>query len=458
MKGSGPVFGAAATLCALVAAATAVAQPLTAEEAVKMALANSSQAIRAEADVLDARGGLYSAYSRVMPQVSAGWSRSVRDVEDSFSQQPIAGNVFEFGTLKSSSYTNTPQVSGSWSVLDLSSIQGVRAALSGMKAARHQRSAARNDVVYEARRQFYEVVRQVRLAQVAEDALKLARDDERRVRALFEVGSVSKSDLLKAQVRTSQSELDSLVASHNVRVQRITLARLIGVPEATMAPVDTALVVSMADYDEAALVTEAASNRPDLMAVEAELRAAKSNRTAARFARLPYVTLSGSATFDSKSKGWSRDRGIDFGTGLPVESEASTNSSTDRSVSGTIALNWDLFDGFSTDARNAAAKARLMRAEDARDAARRNLESDVHEALIAYDQAVKGRRVAERTIESATENLKLTQQKYNVGSATILDLIDAQVQLQRAQSDGVSALVAIRIAEAQVNRARGQGE
>jgi len=61
-------------------------------------------------------------------------------------------------------------------------------------------------------------------------------------------------------------------------------------------------------------------------------------------------------------------------------------------------------------------------------------------------------------VESASENLNLIQQKYNVGSATILDLIDAQVQLQRAASELVSALADIRVAEALVDRVRGTGE
>jgi outer membrane protein TolC len=65
---------------------------------------------------------------------------------------------------------------------------------------------------------------------------------------------------------------------------------------------------------------------------------------------------------------------------------------------------------------------------------------------------------AQRGLESATENLKLTQEKYNVGSSTILELIDAQVQLETAQSDRVKALAAIHVAEAQINRVRGQAE
>jgi outer membrane protein TolC len=88
---------------------------------------------------------------------------------------------------------------------------------------------------------------------------------------------------------------------------------------------------------------------------------------------------------------------------------------------------------------------------------RRNLAGEVHEALLTYQQALGAEAVAGSAVESATESMKLTQQKYNVGSATILDLIDAQVQLQRAQSQLVSALAGIRVAEARLDQVRGRG-
>ena len=120
-----------------------------------------------------------------------------------------------------------------------------------------------------------------------------------------------------------------------------------------------------------------------------------------------------------------------------------------------VGLTWNIFDGLNTDSRIASAKAFQIRAKDARDALRRNLESDIHQALFALREAVARNAVARRAFDSAVENLKLVREKYNVGSSTILDLIDAQVQLQRAASDGVSALAQIRIAEAQLARARG---
>ena len=99
-----------------------------------------------------------------------------------------------------------------------------------------------------------------------------------------------------------------------------------------------------------------------------------------------------------------------------------------------------------------------MRASESRDALLRDLDGEVHQTMLGHQEAVEREGLARRTLESASENLHLVQQKYNVGSATILDLIDSQVQLQRAQSDLVSALAAIRIAEAALARVRGQSE
>jgi outer membrane protein TolC len=449
-----------AALLAL-AATEASAQALTAEGAVRLALQNNAQVIGAEAGVLEARGGLYGAFSGILPRFSADLSRSGQWTDDRVGNAAFGGIVFPpRTTFADESYATQPSLSGSWSLLNLSSITGWNAARSGLRAARQSRQAARNDVALGARRQFYEVVRTIRLAEVSSGALRLARDDERRVRALFEVGSVSRSDLLTAQVRTSQSELDSLLAHNAVTVQRIALANLLGVRESELGEVDTVLSAAPVEVDEGRLVEEAARSRPELLAAEADVAAARSSLNAARFARLPYVTVSGSASFNSRSAARFEQPLTDtVGFEIPgTRSESNTRSETERSLGARISVSWDFFDGLATDGRIASARGRLMRAQETRDALRRNLESEVRQAVLAYREALERDRLARRTLESATENLKLNQEKYNVGSATILELIDAQVQLQRAQSDVVSALAAIRVAEAQLNRVRGRAE
>lgn len=439
------------------AARNAGAEVLTADRAVQLALRQSSQSIQAEAGVLDAKSRRWSAYSGILPRISADYARTGSFTDN----QPVSGPrvvggqvILANGLLDVESYSSGTTLSGSWPILSLSALKTFNSAGSALKASQFQRTAARHQVATDTRRQFYEVVKSIKLAEVSDGALRVSRDNQRRVQALFEVGSVSRSDLLKAKVQTAQSELDSLTKHHNVTVQRFALASLIGIREQDIESVDTLLVVEARDYEEGALLAEAAKNRPDLKAAEASLRSAKAALTSAHASRLPYVTVSGSVNvkphFDQKST-----TDTLAGTAPIVNGFSATD---DREWRGTVAINLDLFDGFVASSRTASARAGLLRAQDARDALQRNLASEVHEALSRYREIVAGYEVALRALESATENLKLTQQKYNVGSSTILDLVDSQVQLQQAQSDVVSALAGIRQAEAELNRVVGRGE
>jgi outer membrane protein TolC len=440
-------------------AAASHADVLTADRAVQIALQHSTLAVNAEADVIAARSVVQGSYSGILPRFSLDVSRSGSKTEGNTGTR-LFGTVVTGSTTPNdvTSYSTTPQLSGTWSVLDLSALKGASAARKGVKAAELRRTSTRQDLAFSTRRQFNLVVTTIKLAEVAVGALHLARDDERRVRALYEVGSVSKSDVLRAQLRTAQGQLDSLTTRQAIINQRILLAELMGVAELEMGDLDTLLTAEIQTFDEAALLQEAANARPDLKAAEIEWQSAKGSLRSAQFLRLPYIAVSGQAQYQPKSSFKQQVHGQipDGAGGTLVDPVFNGRSESDRVYGGQVSLNWDLFTGFATESRISAAKARVLRAEEARAALRRNLADEVHQALLAYNEAAERHQVAKSAIESATETVKLTQQKYNVGSATILDLIDAQVVLQRAQSEEVLALSGIRNAEAQIARVRGR--
>lgn len=409
----------------------AFAETLTADGAVKIALQRSTTLVQANASVLRARSGLWSAYAGVLPRVTGSVSRSGSATDPPYDY----------------SHSNGGNVAGNWSVLSLSNWASLAGARAGMSAAKLDRASTRADIVLGTKRQFYEVVKAMHLARVSSQALRLSRDDERRVRALFEVGSVSKSDLLKAQVRTSQAELDSLLADHAVLAQRINLSQQIGVSEESLGDIDSTLTVSTVQVDGAAVLADAKSRRPDVRAAEAGLRSAQFGMRAAHLSRLPELTASGS---------WSTSHpGASFAD--PTSPLGYTGRDWSHSKRGSLSLSMPLFD-LSVESGVAGARASLLSARETRDAVLRNLDSEVRQVLLSYQEATERETLARRTVESAGENLNLIQQKYNVGSATILDLIDSQVQYQSAQSSLVSALAAIRVAEASLDRVRGRSE
>ena len=142
----------------------------------------------------------------------------------------------------------------------------------------------------------------------------------------------------------------------------------------------------------------------------------------------------------------------------PIDSLQNASNKTKDDYRGSISVNLPIFDGFAIDSRVASARSQLLNATETRDALMRNLEGEVHQTLLGYQEATEREALARSALSSALENMNLIQQKYNVGSSTILDLIDAQLQLQRSASELVSALADIKIAEAAVDRVRGKGE
>ena len=434
-------------LSILLAAAPASAAPLTADEAVKIALQRNTQIIQAEANLITARSGMWSAYSGVLPTLSAGVSRTGTFTDELRSYTASVDQNFNVTysrtTLRNlESHSSAQTLSSRWNVLDLSSWTNWSSARQGLRSAQFDRAATRSAVALGTRRQFYSVVQAMHLSRVNSQALSLARDSERRVRALFEVGSVSKSDLLKARVQTSQAELDSLTADHDVTGQRILLAEQLGLREQELQEVDSTLAVTHEPVDAAGLLAEARAARPDIKAAEAAVRSAELGLRSAHWARLPYLSATGQYTTKARSEA--------KGDPFPRETDGQLNAS--------LAVSWDFFDGLATDARVASSRSRLLNARATRDALVRNLESEVHQALLGYQEAVERESLANRTLESASESFNLVQQKYNVGSATILDLIDAQVQLQRAENQQVAARAGVRVAEAGIRRATGRND
>jgi len=440
-------------LAVLAVPATALAAPLTADEAVKIALQKSPGILQSEADVLSARSGLWGAYSQVLPNVSINAGRNGSFTEEATGSTAFGSIIVPSRSIDAERYTGSWGVSGTWSIFDPSGIVGLSSARSGMKSAEHGQRASRADVRLETKRRFYAVVKAMHLSRVSSQALRLSRDDERRVRALFEVGSVSKSDLLRAQVRTAQSQLDSILADHDVVTNRYTLAQQLGIPDSEIGEVDSSLITTTVTYDPAVVLDEARKQRPDIQSAEANVRAAELGLRSAHFARLPSILLQGGWTSKTVS---SQRFNVDFQS--PVDSVQSTSSEVKGDFSGRISVTLPIFDGFAIDSRVASARGQMVRATETRDALVRNLEGEVRQTLLVHQEAREREALGRTAVESARENLNLVQQKYNVGSATILDLIDSQVSLLRAASELVSALADIRIAEAAVDRVRGIGE
>jgi len=248
-----------------------------------------------------------------------------------------------------------------------------------------------------------------------------------------EVGSTSRLNLTQVAVLLTQAQ--SLVAQleQEREIQIHRLALLVGTQLS-----ETTLQQRLSEVEaprrlHPGMPSELLNNRPDIIAAEHQLRAANANIGAARAAFFPRIALTGSAgtasaelggLFDSGSRAWTFSPGIS----LPLFDGGLRNSNLQL-----------------TEARRHIA---VLNYEKAVQSAFRDV-SDALSARVWLDYQVD---IAAVTLEVQTERARLSTLRYDNGSASFLEVLDAQrdllvaqqqlVQLQRALATGNVSLYA----------------
>jgi outer membrane protein len=413
---------------------------------IETALKQNRDVKGASARTKQASGGALRAWSNVLPSVSGGasYTRVKPDKQSSVRSLVVDSSVY-FGSVSNQKFGS---ISGSVDA-NLFNVP----AWSQKRQQDHLRASAisteaetRNDVVFSVKQQYFECVKAQRLADVARDSEKLARDEETRSEALFEVGSVARGDVLKARARRATTQLSRIQADNQVAIQRQRLKQVIGVPLATSLDVDPAMDAGgVALPDSASVVAQALRARPTLASALAAERAARAGLFGARTARIPKIT----GSLDVTRNRITEDQ--DFaGFGSFSEERYSTQ------WTGAVRLSIPFFDGLATEGNIRSAKGSLLESE----AARRQLEIDVsfeaQQAWLLLKEAVERIAVAGEGVTSAEEDYKFSKGRYDLGAGTFLDLLNAEVSLEQARQQWVEAQADARVAEAALERAIGE--
>ena len=309
-----------------------------------------------------------------------------------------------------------------------------------MRTAREAEAEARNGVVYNVKQEYFALVKAERLAEVSRESERLARDEESRAEALFEVGTVARGDVLKARARRATTQLDRIRAVNQVEIQRSRLKQVIGLRPSQPLTIETELDENVVLPDSATAVSTALSARPDLSRAVAAERAARAGLFGARAKRLPEIT--GTATVDHALN---KDR-------FAGQDELSFHS-TDWF--GQARLTLPVFNGFALEGNMKSAKGAVLEAEAQRRQRELDVAVEVQQAWLSVREAVERIGVSKEGLASAQEDYNFSKSRYELGAGTFLDLLNAEVSLAQAKQSYVEALADAHVAEAALERAVG---
>jgi TolC family type I secretion outer membrane protein len=413
------------------AAPSAAPIHLTLDEAIALAL-------RQQPTIRSAQGSLTAAQVRI-PQARSGYYPRI-DFLTGVQTSEFKSSTTNKRTRDESTFAT---LQGRQLLYDFGKTAAlVDEAQAGSRVAASELERVRDVVVQNVRQAYFALLQARRLVGVADAALARSELNLRSARGFYEVGTKPKSDVTKAEVEVANARVDVIRARNLVRFTQTSLANALGLEATVPIDIDDILTYEPVTLDSTQLLAEALGNRPELRQAQARLDAARAQLAGARAGYLPDLTVNGTV-------GTASDDAV-----ISTNGVSSTSFADTWSISGQ--LTWNLFQGFFTQNRVKETQALVETARANYDTVELQVRLEVEQAYIAVVEAAERIGATEKAIESAQENLRLAQGRYDAGVGTILELTEAQLSLSNAEADNVRALTDHRVGLAVLDRVVGR--
>ncbi|MDE3056931.1 MAG: TolC family protein [Bacteroidota bacterium] len=419
---------------------------LTLQQAVDIALQKNINVITAQNALESQQRNVTSAYGNFLPTLSAngGWSRQETH------QPPSGGGSYTIGGFVipipvssgiSTSNSYSAGVRANMTLFDgFSNTSTLNGASDAAVSSEYNVYRTRQTVVYTAQQFYLTVLRNQSLLNVAQDNLESSKRQLERIRESNKVGAVAIADVYRQQVQTANDELALITAQNNYDNAKADLQFYLGIDVSKEYEFkDPSIAVDTVNMDVAALenqftdfdrlVNQALKTRPDYQSALYAEGSAESGVTGARSGYFPTITASAGYSLNSSELGKLSDNKI-YSWGLN--------------------FSLPLFSGFQTSTRVQQQQLALRNAEAQVDQARRQVQVDVKKAMLNYQATLKQIDVTQKNMTSASEDRRIAQEKYNLGSGTLLDLLTAVANYTKAASDRVNAVYDYLLAKQQM--------
>ena len=390
-------------LIILIFFSTSIAQSLTVDECVRIALENKPSLKRAEQDVTIARLNRASTGALMLPSVNASNSFSETTYGNSSSEASerysgglsLSQSLFNFGTK----------------------INTLKQSDNTYNTAKQQRRQAKARIILDVHTFYYQYLKNSELFDIAGKDLELSKKQLDLVQNQYNLGAVSKTDFLKASVRYGTAKSSFLSRELSKKNSEKSLRHSMGLLDSDVPIIieqKMDLILSVPTFDEAYSLM--LSNSPDLNILDNQIVGAQIAVKKAWSSSLPSVNMS-------------------IGMNVSSADQITRTYFDDNYIkSANITLSIPIFSGFRNRNSIQISKLQLNQAETRLSGGTKSAKVSLYALINTLNNYQEIIPIQEEVLFSAEEDLKLAQQRYELGSASILELLDAQLALIQASS------------------------
>jgi outer membrane protein len=400
---------------------------LSLQECIQVALDKNPQLRISQFQQKAAQEGIRMSYGNILPRagLSSSATRSTQGASEyifnnvPFVKGDTTTSYFEFGLgLQQNIYNGRK----SWNTVKL--------ARSEYNQTNRQGALLTQEIIANVTEKFYSLLKAQELVKVYQVALQNSQEQLKKSDEMFRIGQVAKKDLYKAQVNEGNARLNVIQQQAQVKLALDNLKEAMGMTA------DLPLAIAEENYqlpqvlDREVAVQQALQHNPNLQILHIQKESALLNYKIARGDLFPDITAS-------------------FGYNRSGPEMSRLYSDFDKWWNTSLSLNisYPIFQGFYRKANIQQKYLNYKTYDDQIIQQRLELINQIDNLLLSINTYLQMIEINELNIASAKEDLRLQQEMYRLNAATLLEVLDAQVALTRAQGNLISIKYDAKIAE-----------
>ena len=394
---------------------------MTLDKCIELALGNNPQINAAFHDILASDARIKQVWANYFPQLS--WQTGYTKIKQLQLSDALGQNL-------TFNYYILGQVTLQQMLYDFGVTQN-QATIKRLdyEAYKTTLSATINDVIYQTKDAYFNLLFAFENRRVAEDTVKKFEMFYNQAKAFYEIGMNPKVDVTIAEVNLSNAKLQLIQADNAVNLAVAKLNNVMGVPFIDKYNVQERLKYQPVDVTFNKSVEIARDARPELKL--AELKVESANQTMKLVKKSYFPTLSVEGQYQRGGKSWNSNYGYNIGG----------------------YLNFPTINGMLI--KNEIKEARYLYDKEIANAknTQNSIYLEIQNAYLTLEEKKNQMPVAILGVKQAKENYELSYGRYRVGEASPTELKDAQINYQQAQLTYYDALYQYNSSKAALEKA-----
>lgn len=397
---------------------------MTLDKCIELALGNNPQINAAFHDILASDARIKQVWANYFPQLS--WQTGYTKIKQLQLSDALGRNL-------TFNYYILGQVTLQQMLYDFGVTQN-QATIKRLdyEAYKTTLSATINDVIYQTKDAYFNLLFAFENRRVAEDTVKKFEMFYNQAKAFYEIGMNPKVDVTIAEVNLSNAKLQLIQADNAVNLAVAKLNNVMGVPFIDKYNVQERLKYQPVDVTFNKSIEIARDARPELKL--AELKVESANQTMKLVKKSYFPTLSVEGQYQRGGKSWNSNYGYNIGG----------------------YLNFPTINGMLI--KNEIKEARYLYDKEIANAknTQNSIYLEIQNAYLTLEEKKNQMPVAILGVKQAKENYELSYGRYRVGEASPTELKDAQINYQQAQLTYYNALYQYNSSKAALEKAIGK--